>query len=326
MKLVYRHETPLFAFSLIFSLLFWLVLILGTLGVALVYVLLFFIFYLFVQSGFISYLKGTAVRITPQQFKDLSERVQACCQKLGMKRVPEAYLLHGDGIFNAFATRFLGRNFIVLYADVVDALEAHPGAINFYIGHELGHVHRKHLLWGPVLFPAGVLPILGAAYSRAREYTCDLYGLACCDDPKDATLGVAALAAGGKRWRTLDLPRYAAQAQASGGFWMSFHELTADYPWLVKRMARILSGSGQRAPKIPRRSLFAWLLALFVPRLGVARGGGGLVSLMVVVAIVGILAAVAIPSYQQYVAQAQSAETMPFQEQLLDPGNQRIFE
>ena len=204
MKLLYQHERPLFVISLIISLLFWLGLVLGTLGVALVYVLFFFVIYLFAQSGLISYLKGTAVRITPQQFKDLSERVQACCRKLGMERVPEAYLLHGDGIFNAFATRFLGRNFIVLYADVVDALEAHPGAINFYIGHELGHVHRKHLLWGPVLFPAGILPILGAAYSRAREYTCDFYGLACCEDPQDATRGVAALAAGGKRWRTLD--------------------------------------------------------------------------------------------------------------------------
>ncbi len=315
MKLVYRYEKPLFVISLVISLLFWLALIVGTLGVALVYVLFFFVFYLFVQSGFISYLKGTAVRITPQQFRDLSERVHTCSKQLGMQRVPEAYLLHGDGIFNAFATRFLGRNFIVLYADVVDALEAHPDAINFYIGHELGHVHRKHLLWGPVLFPAGILPILGAAYSRAREYTCDLYGLACCKDPKDATLGVAALAAGGKRWRTLDLPRYAAQAQASGGFWMSFHELTGDYPWLVKRMSRILVGSGQRAPKVPRRSAFAWLLALFVPRIGVAKGGG-LASMLVVVMIVGILAAVAVPSYQRYVKQAQAAQQMQLPNQL----------
>ena len=232
-----------------------------------------------------------------------------------MERVPDAYLLHGDGIFNAFATRFLGRNFIVLYADVVDALEPHPGAINFYIGHELGHVHRKHLLWGPVLFPAGILPILGAAYSRAREYTCDRYGLACCDDPQDATRGVAALAAGGKRWRTLDLTHYADQAQASGGFWMSFHELTADYPWLVKRMAQIMSGSGQRVGRIPRRSVFAWLFALFVPRIGLARAGGGLVSMMVVIMVVGIVAAVAIPAYQDFLGRAKAAESMQFEKQ-----------
>ncbi len=326
MKLVYRYEKPLFAISLTISLLFWLVLILGTFGLALVYIFFFFIFYLFVQSGLISYLKGTAVRITPQQFKDLSERVEACCRKLGMQHVPEAYLLHGDGIFNAFATRFLGRNFIVLYADVVDALEAHPGAINFYIGHELGHLHRSHLVWAPVLFPSGILPILGAAYSRARESTCDIYGLACCEDPHDATLGVAALAAGGKRWRTLDRSRYAAQAEASGGFWMSFHELTADYPWLVKRMARILSRSGQPTPRIPRRNPLAWLFALFVPRVGIASAGGGLVSMMVVVMIIGILAAIAIPAYQDYVVRAHAAESVQFGNQVRDRVTRFIVE
>jgi hypothetical protein len=44
------------------------------------------------------------------------------------------FLLNGDGIFNAFATRFLGRNLMVLFSDIVDAMEAQPEALNFYIG------------------------------------------------------------------------------------------------------------------------------------------------------------------------------------------------
>ncbi|MGH8746356.1 MAG: M48 family metalloprotease, partial [Burkholderiales bacterium] len=44
-----------------------------------------------------------------------------------------------------------GAHYIVLLSDVVDALESERGAIDFYIGHELGHIRRKHLLWGPVL-------------------------------------------------------------------------------------------------------------------------------------------------------------------------------
>lgn len=35
------------------------------------------------------------------------------------------------GAFNAFATRFFGRDFLVLYSDVVDALEDNPDALNF---------------------------------------------------------------------------------------------------------------------------------------------------------------------------------------------------
>jgi hypothetical protein len=206
-------------------------------------------------------------------------------------------MLHADGAFNAFATRFLGRNFVVLFSDIVDALEAHSPSLCFYIGHELGHIQRKHLIWGPVLFPASMLPLIGAAYSRAREYTCDNYGFACCEKPVDAVRGLAALSAGGKRWRTLKIERYIDQAKDSGGFWMSFNELISDYPWLVKRMARVYMKATSRTVDLPKRNPFAWFLALFIPRTGYAAGGA---SIFVVIAIVGILAAIAIPNFTSY--------------------------
>jgi Zn-dependent protease with chaperone function len=89
--------------------------------------------------------------------------VVKCSEKLELRPTPDAFILHAHGAFNALATRFLGRNFIVLYSDVVDALESNPDAVDFYIGHELGHIQRKHLVWGPLLWPALILPILGAA-------------------------------------------------------------------------------------------------------------------------------------------------------------------
>ncbi len=225
-----------------------------------------------------------------------------------MKQVPEVYLLHADGAFNALATRFLGRNFVVLFSDVVDALEVQPGAVNFYVGHELGHIHRKHLLWGPFLAPALLLPLLGAAYSRAREYTCDRYGLACCENPQDATTGLAALAAGGRRWRILSKENYAGQTKESSGFWMSFHELVSDYPWLVKRMAALNALIAKQKVALPGRNALAFFLALFVPRLGV--GGGG-ASVLIFVAIIGVLAAIAIPAYQDFTVRANMVGTMP---------------
>jgi len=299
----YKHEDALFAISLIVSLGFWFSLFLLTLGTVVFWILALFIGYLFAHSAFIAYIKGTGVRLGPEQSPELYARVRECAAGLGIP-APEAYLLNGEGLLNALATRFLGRNFIVLYSDVVDALESRPQALNFYIGHELGHIKRKHLSWGPVLWPANLMPLIGPAYSRAREYTCDAYGQACCETPTDAAVGLAVLAAGPSRWSKVDVQAYAGQSAETGGFWMSFHELVGDYPWLVKRMEHVKARATRSAPAIPGRNPMAWVVAFFVPRVGV---GGSAAGMMVVVAIAGILAAIAIPAYQEYITKAQAS-------------------
>jgi Zn-dependent protease with chaperone function len=294
--LVHKHEKPLFILHASLAGIFWVALVAGTLGIALLYVLALFVFYLFAQSAFIAWIKGNGVRIGVAQFADLHASYVKCCETLGIDDPPEAFLVNGGGILNALATRFLGRNFVVLYSNIVDALANHPEAINFYIGHELGHIRRKHLQWGPFIAPASLLPLLGAAYSRAREYTCDQFGRACCAEPKSALRGLAALAAGEKRWASLTVSTYMQQVKETGGFWMSFHELVSGYPWLVKRAARLIN-PGYKAPG---RHPLAWLVALFVP--GAA---GGLGAFLVMMAMLGILAAVAVPAYQDYLARAR---------------------
>jgi len=296
--LVYPRERTLGGLALVLGLLVWAALVLGTLGIALVYVLMGFIGYCFAQSAFIAWIKGTGVRLSPTQLPELHARFQACCARLGIQAPPEAYLLHGNGIFNAFATRFFGRDFVVLLSDVVDAMEAQPDGINFYIGHELGHIRRGHLtghIWrAPVLW----LPLLGAAYARAREYTCDLHGAACCEQADSAPRALAALAAGAQQWRLVDLHAYAAQSSGNNGFWGSFHELIGGYPWLTKRVAHAIDPAAPR----PGRNPLACVLAVFVPYTG--RVGGGAMGLLVTVAVIGVLAAVAIPAYQDYQVRA----------------------
>ena len=295
MDLVYKHEKRLFVITAVISAIVWLGVLVGTFGLLLVYLLVMYLFFLFAHSVFITYLKGTGVKITAEQYPDLHASLVASCEKVGVKKVPDAYLLRTD-FFNALATRFLGRNFIVLFTDVVDALESRPEAVNFYIGHELGHIHRKHLLWGPVLLPGAILPILGPALKRAEEYTCDRYGVACCHSTEDVQAALAAIAAGDTRWKHLNADAYIKQAEETGGFWMSFHELTGDYPWLTKRMATALALMENRSTPFPRRNIFAWILALFVPRFGV----GGASSLLITVMLVIGLGIAAKPSYDAY--------------------------
>lgn len=303
MDLVYKKEKKLFAIAAIISALFWLILVGATFGIALVYILIGLLFYLFAQSGFISHLKGNGVRVSEGQFPELHRSLTDCCQKIGMNTPPEMYLLRTD-FFNALATKFLGRNFIVLFTDVVDALDENPSAVDFYIGHELGHIHRKHLKWSGFLFPALLLPVLGTAYRRAQEYTCDRYGAHCCNSDDDVRFALAAISAGDTRWKDLNSSAYSRQVAVTSEFWMSFHEFTNDYPWLTKRMASALAFRQGEEIRHPRRSFFAGLLSVFVPRFGA--GGGA--SLLVTVAMIGILAAIAIPAYQDYTIRAQISE------------------
>jgi Zn-dependent protease with chaperone function len=294
MELVYRNETRLFKLMLGWSIFCWTLLLVGTFGMVLLWLLGGFLMYCFVQSALISYIKGNGMRITEEQFPDLKQQIGRCCRKLGLDEEPQAYLMQMGGMLNAFATRFLGRHFLVLYSDVVDGLADNPDALNFYIGHEIGHIKRKHLSWSTVLMPAAALPLIGPAYARAREYTCDRHGLAACDNPRNAEHGLAVLAAGGKRALTMNNSAYVDQARQTEGFWMSFHELVGDYPWLVKRMAAVRALAAGHELRQPARNKLAAMLALCVPRTGV-----GLVA-VVPVMVIALAAAVGIPAYHQY--------------------------
>lgn len=296
MELIYKNERTLFALMVGLSLLFWIALIATAPGPALIFLAVVIFAHVFIRSALTAWLKGTGVKISYQQFPDLRARVDVCCERLGLLDNPSAYLVQPRGGLDALAGRILSGRFIILDSVIVDALEDKPDAINFYIGHEIGHLKMRHMRWAPLLIPAAVLPLLGAAYSRAREYTCDRHGFLACDNLHSAERGLVALAAGGRRAQQLCVSQYAEQAAESAGFWMSFHELVSDRPWLVKRVAAVHALATRERLAVPARHGLAFALAMFVPRTGVVGGMGGLLVLM---ALTGILGAGMLPAYRE---------------------------
>lgn len=314
----YRHEKTLFTLIASLSVLFWVLLTLGTLGIIWIYMIFIYLFVLMAHSALISHLKGNAVRITPRQFPELHARIEACCQKVGLERLPESYLMTGDGMLNAFATRFLRRYYVVLLSDIVDALEDDQEGINFYIGHELGHIARQHVANQWWMGPAMFLPLLGSAYRRAQEYTCDQYGAACCASLASASRAMAVLAAGTQRWKHMDSQAFIEQSAGTGGFWMSLNELTSEYPWLCKRMARLHDPKAST----PRRHPLAWFFAMFLPN----AGPGGLVfSMLIWMFMIGMVAAIALPTYFEYTQRMASAPAFAYAETLRS-ASQRHYE
>ncbi len=189
------------------------------------------------RGMFIGYIRGNAVKLGPHQFNDIHSIVMSQSQKLGLRRIPDIYLLQQGGLLNAFATRFMGADFMVLYSDVMEAAyEENLETVEFIIAHELGHIKRNHILKRIIVLPAMFVPFLGDAYSRACEYTCDSIGASISED--GARSGMLVLAAGTKLFRKVNTHQFMEQTHTESGFWLWFSEKTSTHPHLAKRLAR----------------------------------------------------------------------------------------
>lgn len=203
------------------------------------YLLAFLIFGTLAQVFLVGHLRGNAIKVNQKQFPEVFEILTSQSAKLDLQTVPTMYLVQGNGVLNAFATRFVGRNYVILYSDVLAAAyNEGRQAVEFVIGHELGHIKRNHVtfLKSFFLLPASFIPFLGSAYSRAREYTCDAIGYALC--PEGAQKGILILAAGTALYKKVNVNELLMTAQQERGFATWFAEIFSSHPPIVKRLAQ----------------------------------------------------------------------------------------
>jgi Zn-dependent protease with chaperone function len=197
-------------------------------------------------------LRGNGVRVSARQFATVHKLVAHHAHQLGMKTIPDVFVMESGGMLNAFATRFAGRDFVVIFSDVLAlAEERGEAAVGFIVGHELAHVARGHLKHRWLTLPGRMMPYLGAAYSRACEYTCDRFGAHC--QPDGAVEGLLVLAAGRSLYRNVDAKEYARQVETETGFFVKRAELMSTHPNLPKRVAAILAAGAAIPTYTPMR-------------------------------------------------------------------------
>ena len=218
-------------------------------GTVLLYLFLGILGYFLIHGLHIGHVRGNGVRVSDRQFPQLHAIAEEHCRRLGME-APAIFVLQSGGVLNAFATRFLGRNFVIIYSDVL-ALATQKGekAVSFVVGHELGHVRRKHMTLRALLYPSMIIPFLGGAYSRACEYTCDRFGNAL--EPEAGVDGLLVLAAGRDLYDQVNSIEYGKQRNTETGFFVRFAEILSTHPNLPKRVAA-LDALRQRE-SIPKR-------------------------------------------------------------------------
>ncbi|HEX4825346.1 MAG TPA: M48 family metallopeptidase [Candidatus Polarisedimenticolaceae bacterium] len=247
----------------------WVLMAFSIIGI--VYAVLIGIFLFTTHLALIAHVRGSAVKLRPEQFPELHRRVQTIASQAGLRRPPDAYLMQAGGALNAFATKFLGTHLLVLYSDLLDACDGDDAARDMVIAHEIGHVRCGHLRWRWLLFPGLLVPFVGSAYSRACEYTCDRYGAALCGDPRGALRGLAILSAGGHHARAVNLEALVAQRQDLDTGFMTLGTWLATHPPLSQRMAALDPSLGATSGPSARgmiRALGIIALLLMVPFLG----------------------------------------------------------
>jgi Zn-dependent protease with chaperone function len=252
--LVYPKEKVYFAVGVVLTVAIYFAIariILSAAGAAttlITYIVALLLISFLMRGLFIGHVRGNGIRVSQRQFPELMAMADRHAKRLGMDNTPDVFVLQSGGVLNAFATRFLGRNFVVLYSDVLAlATEKGERAVGFVLGHEMGHVQRKHMTWRAVLFPAMAIPFFGSAYSRACEYTCDRFGSAL--EPDAGVDGLLVLAAGRDLYHQVNTNEFSRQRETETGFFVSFAEKIASHPHLTKRVAA-LSAIAERQPKL----------------------------------------------------------------------------
>ena len=118
-QLVHKNEKLYFGLLVaasVLTVILGIVFTIASLGIFLWIIGSFLALSLFTHWLQIGYIRTNGVKVTERQFADLYQTYQRVGQEMGVRLLPDVYILQAGGVLNAFATRFFQKNMVILYS------------------------------------------------------------------------------------------------------------------------------------------------------------------------------------------------------------------
>ncbi len=274
--LIHKNETKYFWLVFIISILSYFFLAVSIIGIFILAGIL--LLSLLFQAVMIGRIRTNAVKLSPEQFPKVFEKVTDLCAKMEIAKVPDIYVIQSGGILNAFATRLIRRNLIVVYAEIFELINTNAeDELQFILAHELAHIKRNHLTKMGLILPSMWIPGVAELYIRACEYTCDRYAAYYTGNSEAAKNCLTLLAIGKDLYPHVNRAEYLQQINDERGFVTWLSEVLSTHPPLPKRINEIsllFGETDQIFIKHPNLKA-GWAFAIIGPLLvfGIIAGG-----------------------------------------------------
>ena len=237
-ELVHKKEKFYFTLAVLVSIPLYILLIISITGF--IWLATFLLTMMFINMLMLGNIRINGIKISPSQFPEVYSRISEIAAKMNIERIPDIYVLQSGGILNAFATRFFGRNMVVLYSEIFELIKNDAaGELDFVIAHELAHIKRRHITKQILILPAMWIPFLGSAYSRAREYTSDRFAAYYTGNSESAKNAMVILAVGKKLYQDVNKLQFIEQLDKEKGFMIWLSKKTSTHPPLPERIREI---------------------------------------------------------------------------------------
>lgn len=272
-ELIHNNENKYFWIVLSISIVSYLLFAISVFGIMILIGLA--VLSLILSAIMIGNIRLNGVKITEDQFPLIYSSAKDLCARMDIKQVPDIYIVQAGGTLNAFASRFFGRNMVVIYSDLFDLVDQEAEEeLNFILAHELAHIKRNHIGKMMFILPSMWIPGVAELYLRACEYTCDRYAAYYIGNTAAAKNSLTMLGIGKTMYRKVNRASYLEQINQEKGFFVWLGEVLSTHPPLPKRINEISAFFGETEEVFIRRKnskagiVFAAVSILFIALIG----------------------------------------------------------